>query len=113
MADQGLERYRGSLGTGPRVWYANLHRWEKAFIAASVVRGDDDECAEGACMSVSRGGQACGEAAADLFGEVLVDKLEPGAEYEVTITLEGYEPATCTVTLEKSTNLGTITLAKA
>ncbi len=44
-------------------------------------------------MSVARGGQACGEAAADLFGEVLVDKLEPGAEYEVTIALDGYEPA--------------------
>ena len=30
--DEGLERYRGSLGTEPRVWYKNLHRWEKAFV---------------------------------------------------------------------------------
>jgi len=112
-AEQGLERYRDGLGTEPRVWYRNLFRWEKAFVAASVVRGDDDECAEGAVLSVIRGGAAAGEAAADLFGEVLVDRLEPGAEYEVTIALDGYAPASCTVTLDKSTNLGTITLTRA
>ena len=45
---RGLERYRDSLGTKPRVWYKNLHRWEKAFVGCSVVFGDTDECAEGA-----------------------------------------------------------------
>ena len=78
-----------------------------------MVRGDDDECAEGAVMNVARGGQAAGEAAADLFGEVLVDKLEPGAEYHVTIGLDGYAPAQCTVTADKSLNIGTVVLEKA
>ncbi len=50
--DEGLERYRDELGTKPRVWYRNLHRWEKAFVGCSIVFGDTDECAEGARVTV-------------------------------------------------------------
>ena len=114
VADEGLERYRDSLGTTPRVYYRNLHRWTKAFIAGAVVYGDSDECAEGATMTVALGGRPVGEAASDNFGQVLVDKLEPGTEYSVTVAAAGYRPAVLTVTPgAASVNLGAVVLEKA
>ncbi|MFA4965989.1 MAG: 4Fe-4S dicluster domain-containing protein [Thermoleophilia bacterium] len=114
VADEGLERYRDGLGTKPRVYYRNLHRWTKAFIAGAVVYGDSDECAEGATMTVALGGRPVGEAASDNFGQVLVDKLEPGTEYAVTVAATGYRPAVLTVTPgAASVNLGAVVLEKA
>jgi Fe-S-cluster-containing dehydrogenase component len=110
VAAEGLERYRGRLGTEPRVYYANLHRWEKVFVAASVVFGDTDECAVGATASVELAGRAAGEAVCDTFGEFVIDKLEPGGEYTVTIGASGYVPVARTVTLDESRNLGTVVL---
>jgi Fe-S-cluster-containing dehydrogenase component len=111
--DEGLERYRGSLGTRPRVWYKNLHRWEKAFVGVSVVFGDTDECAEGATVSVSREGAATLAGATDIFGEVKVDHLEPGHAYTVKIEADGYQPAEMTVQVDESLNAGTVVLQKA
>jgi len=73
VAAEGLERYRDSLGTRPRVWYKNLHRWDKAFVGCTVVFGDTDECGAGASVIVLRDGAAVGEGKADIFGEVVVD----------------------------------------
>ena len=113
VAAEGLERYRDGLGTAPRVWYRNLYRWDKVFLAATVVFGDSDECGAGAVVTVTRDGQDAGEAVADLFGDAYVDRLEPGAEYVVTIAADGYQPATCSAKPDASLNLGTITLEKA
>ncbi|HET6476070.1 MAG TPA: oxidoreductase, partial [Thermoleophilia bacterium] len=113
VAAEGLERYRDSLGTKPRVYYKNLHRWEKAFVACSVVFGDTDECAEGATLTVAFDGGALGEATADVFGEVLVDHLEPGREYSLRIEAAGYRPAEMTVRVDASVNAGTVVLEKA
>ncbi len=113
VAAEGLERYRDGLGTRPRVYYRNLYRWTKAFVSASVVFADTDECAEGATMTVELAGRPVGEAAGDNYGEVLVDRLEPGTEYIATIEAPGYAATTVTVKLDKSTNLGTVLLEKA
>jgi len=78
-----------------------------------TVLGDTDECAEGLKAVVELDGAPVGEAVSDNFGEVLVDRLEPGKEYAVTLTTPGYEPASMSVKLEKSRNLGTIVLEKA
>ena len=113
VAAEELERYRDGLGTKPRVYYKNLFRWTKAFVACTAVLGDTDECAEGVKAVVELDGAPVGEAVSDNFGEVLVDRLEPGKEYAVTLTTPGYEPASMSVKLEKSRNLGTIVLEKA
>ena len=47
-AAEDLEAFRADLGTTPRVYYKNLHRWTKAFLAANVVCKDTDENADGA-----------------------------------------------------------------
>ena len=54
----------------------------KAFVGCSVVLGDTDECAEGASVTVERDGAVAGDGRADIFGEVAVDHLEPGHEYD-------------------------------
>ncbi|HET6496183.1 MAG TPA: 4Fe-4S dicluster domain-containing protein, partial [Thermoleophilia bacterium] len=113
VVEDGLERYRDGLGTKPRVYYKNLYRWDKAFVACAVVFADTDECAEGAQATVALDGVTVGEGATDNFGEVTVDRLEPGKEYTVTIEAPGYIPATASLKLDKSTNLGTIVLERA
>ena len=113
VAEEGLEHYRDGLGTKPRVYYRNLYRWDKAFVAASLVYADTDECAAGATVTVELDGVAVGEAMSDDFGEVVVDRLEPGREYTVAITAPGYRPDVTSVRLEKSVSLGVVLLDKA
>jgi Fe-S-cluster-containing dehydrogenase component len=111
-AEQGLRRYRDGLGTRPRVWYRNLHCWDKAFIGASLVFADTDECAAGAAVTVTACGRVAGRGESNAFGEFIVDGLDPGAEYDVTVEAAGYEPATCAVKLDASLNIGTVLLEK-
>ena len=93
-AAEGLRAYREELGTRPRVLYKNLHRWDKVFVAANVAYKDTDECAEGAKITVTAAatGAKAGEAVANNYGDVRVDELDPGAEYEVSIDAAGYKP---------------------
>lgn len=112
-AAEELEAYKPELGTRPRVLYKSLHRWQKVFVAASVAYKDTDECAEGAVLTASSGGTRAGEGVANNYGEVIVDGLAPGAEYEVTIAADGYKPFTTLVTLDDSRNIGLVLLEKA
>jgi Fe-S-cluster-containing dehydrogenase component len=112
-AAEGLQTYRADLGTKPRVYYKNLHRWEKVFVAASVAYKDTDECAEGAKVTVKAGGSEVGTGVANNFGEFRVDKLEPGKEYEVVIEAAGYKAHTAKVKPDSSLNLGLVLLQKA
>jgi Fe-S-cluster-containing dehydrogenase component len=113
VAAEGLERYRDALGTKPRVWYRNLHRWEKAFVGCTVVFGDTDECGAGATVTVNLDGAVVGEAVTDIFGEVKVDRLDPGREYVIGIAAEGYQPAELTLQVDESLYAGTVVLQKA
>lgn len=107
-----LEVYRPDLGTKPRVYYKNLYRWEKVFVSASVAYAGTDECAEGAEVTVTADGIEVGEATTNNYGEFRVDRLEPGAEYEVLIEAPGYTPHATKARLDSSINLGTIFLRK-
>jgi Fe-S-cluster-containing dehydrogenase component len=109
---EGLEVLRPELGAKPRVYYKNLYLFEKAFIAANVVFGDTDECAEGVRAVVTWGGAVVGEAVTSNYGDFYVDGLEPAREYAVTIEAPGYVPFNTTVTLDESLNLGTVTLTR-
>ncbi|MBN1319811.1 MAG: carboxypeptidase regulatory-like domain-containing protein [Thermoleophilia bacterium] len=97
---EGLEVYRPELGTAPRVYYKNLHRWTKAFIAGSVVFGDTGECAEGARVVVTRDGTAIAETRTDNFGDFCLDGLTPGESYSVNVEAAGYKPVHSTVTVD-------------
>jgi Fe-S-cluster-containing dehydrogenase component len=112
-AAEGLRPYREELGTKPRVLYKNLSRWDKVFVAVNVAYKDTDECAEGARMTVKTAGAHAGEAVANNYGDVRVDGLEPGVEYEVVVEAAGYRPYTAKVKLDESRNLGIVLLERA
>ena len=109
---EGLEEFRADLGTRPRVHYKHLHRWTKAFVSASVAFGDTDECAEGTNVTVSVAGVPAAEGRVNNYGEFVVDELESGQEYTVTVQAPGYESFSTTVQLEKSMNLGLVLLER-
>jgi Fe-S-cluster-containing dehydrogenase component len=113
VADEGLEDYQAQLDTSPRVKYKNLYRWDKIFVAGSAVFQDTDECAEGAQVTVQSGGVTVGEGVANNYSEFVVDKLDAGKEYTVTVEAAGYKTYSTTVTSAASINLGTIFLEKA
>jgi Fe-S-cluster-containing dehydrogenase component len=101
VAAEELEVYRPELGTTPRVYYKNLYKWTTVFVAGSVVFGDSGECAEGAEVVVTRGGEEVGRVQTNNFGDYLVDRLTPGA-YTVKVTAAGYKPVESAVALEPS-----------
>jgi Fe-S-cluster-containing dehydrogenase component len=112
VAAEGLEGYRPDLGTKPRVLYKNLYRWEKVFVAASLAYRDTDECAEGAQVTVSKEGVTVGEGVANNYGEFVVDKLEPGAEYDIVVKAAGYRDHSVKASPRESLNLGLILLER-
>ncbi len=113
IAAEDLVPYKAELGTKPRVLYKNLYKWDKVFVAAGVAYKDTDECAEGARLTVSAADTRVAEGVANNFGEVVVDRLEPGGVYDLVIEASGYRPYATTVTLAASTNLGVVLLEKA
>jgi Fe-S-cluster-containing dehydrogenase component len=101
-----LEVYRPELGSAPRVYYGDLHRWTKAFVAGSVVLGDTGACAEGVAVGAKLNGRAAGEATTNNYGDFKIDRLEPG-EYVLTLAAPGYAPVETTVKVKE----GSTTLA--
>jgi len=97
-ATDGLDTYRAELGTAPRVYYRNLEKWTKVFIAGSVAYEDTQDCAEGAKVVISRADTAAGETTTNNYGDFCVDGLDEGTEYTVTVEAPGYRPAETVVT---------------
>jgi Fe-S-cluster-containing dehydrogenase component len=81
IRDEGLEFYRPELGTNPHVFYKNLYRFEKAFVAGGLVK--DNECAEGVQVTL-KGKDVNLFQITDCFGDFKFDGLLPG-EYSLLI----------------------------
>ena len=103
IAEEGLERYRPwNCGGKGGVYYKNLYRFEKLFIAGGLLR--DGECAEGVEVMLSGSGMSANQVS-DCFGDFKFDALDPG---EYTISADGKE--LLTVTVNESLNVGSVTL---
>ncbi len=65
--------------TRPTVFYKNLHRFKKCFIAGSVALGrqEQTECVEGAMVRLFQNGQLLSQVVTDAFGDFKFDHL-PG-----------------------------------
>lgn len=100
-----LEAHQAQLGTRPRVWYKNYHRWAKSFLGGTLAYKDTDDCAEGATIVLSQGGEKLAETTSNNYGDFIFDALLPGT-YELTISAEGYKSLTRSVELTESLNLG-------
>ena len=81
-AAEGLSVWQADLGTKPHVWYKNLHRFTKNFIAGQLLK--DGDVASGITVSLTGGGINA-ELVTDMFGEFRFDGLENG-EYILSVS---------------------------
>ncbi len=114
IAAEGLEVHEAKHNTAPHVYYKNLYRFNRCFIAGSVaiqVEGKD-ECANSAGVTLTRvPGETISECVTDNYGDFKFDNLEENSgNYIVDITYPGYENKTIEVDLKTSINIGTIFL---
>ena len=108
---EGLEELEPSLGTKPRVWYKNLHRYKQSFIGGSisVEAGGIIDCVEGATVKLKQGADVIAEQESDAYGDFKFDRLasDSGA-YSVEIAAPNGANKSVGVTLGESTYLGEI-----
>jgi hypothetical protein len=105
-----LEVYQPQYKTKPRVFYKNLYRYTRCFIAGSVALKDKDECAEGASVTLIKDPKMkMGDAKTNNYGDFKIDNLEENSgKYSLAIELPGYQKKELSVDLKASVNLGTI-----
>lgn len=110
---EGLEVLKPALGTRPRVYYKNLHRYTKCFIGGSVtvpIRGVT-ECAVNSTVTLHQGQALVASTATDCFGDFKFDGLLPqSGAYELRISYQKDFVATRQLILEDSVYLGDIAL---
>lgn len=104
--------------TSPRVYYANLYRFDSCFIAGSVACDMERsvDCVPGARVMLNCNGAPVAETHSDAFGDFRFDGLQTGKDvstiYTIQIEVAGFDPRNLTVSqLTSSLNIGTICLA--
>ncbi len=112
IVEEKLETYRQNEGTEPSVYYKNLYRFTRCFIAGTVatrVKGEED-CVEGArVMLFDDAGNGKGEVRTDPFGDFKFDNLEPASgTHTVRVLAKGREVGPITVDLKESVSMGVI-----
>lgn len=111
IESEGLEQLHPERGTRPNVFYKNLHRFDKVFIAGSVALQEDGilDCVKGAKVTLYQNNTKISEVVTDAFGDFKFDQLsENSGDYSVEIETESKSPQSLQVELGKSMNLGTI-----
>ncbi len=101
--------------TRPRVYYKNLYRYTRCFIAGSIAYEKDGitDCAEGAKVTLFRGSEIVNGTLTDNFGDFKFDSLEENSgKYNLEILFENYEGTTIEVDLKDSINIGNIFFKK-
>jgi Fe-S-cluster-containing dehydrogenase component len=113
VAKHRLEVLRPELKTRPRVYYKNLHRFEKCFLGGSVVADVKGtlECVSGARIVLKRDGQVVATAESDAFGDFKFDGLEPDSgRYEVEVRHTSLGSARWHARIDESVYAGLIKL---
>jgi Fe-S-cluster-containing dehydrogenase component len=110
--EQELEVLKPEAGTRPRVYYKNLWRYTKCFIAGSVSAeaGGAIDCVEGARVRLLKGGAEVATATTDNYGDFKFDRLDEGSgRYTVEVSANG-RTRTVDAELGVSISLGEIRL---
>lgn len=96
-AREALEVSAPEKGTKPRVWYRNLHRITRDFVAGTVLVEKDGlrDIVEGATVALAKGGSVLATTSTDMFGDFRFDGLQAdGTEIEIRVTAPGGKAAT-------------------
>jgi Fe-S-cluster-containing dehydrogenase component len=110
--EQGLDVIKPELGTKPRIYYKNLWRYSKCFIAGSVSKKlkNTVDCVEGATVRLLKNGTMVTKTVTDNYGDFKFDRLaENSGDYIVEIS-SGRAKKTVAAKLGASINLGEIRL---
>lgn len=113
---EGLRVLGPEHGTRPRVYYKDLDRYDRCFVAGSVAVEIDGatNCLEGAKVTLTRASEKLAEASTDSFGDFKFDGLEQASgRYSMRIEHPNCETRTVEVDLETSVSIGTLWLAGA
>lgn len=113
VAKEGLEVLNPEYKAKPSVYYKNMYRFTKCFIAGSVALENKGvmDCAEGATIKLFQGKDMIAESVSDNFGDFKFDGLaENSGIYNLEISLQGYIKKTIEINLKTSINAGTILL---
>lgn len=102
VEEEGLEVYRPGYESHPHVFYRNLYRFEKAFVAGGLLK--DNDCAEGVEVTLKGNGVSESQIT-DYFGDFKFDALDPG-EYSLEVNGETVK----TVQVAESLNVGSIVI---
>ncbi len=98
----------------PRVFYKNLHRYDKCFLGGSIVAdlAGVEECVEGANVILKQAGREIARSQSDVFGDFKFDGLEPDSgRYELEVNHADLGQLTVEASLSESCYLGAIHLA--
>jgi|WetSurMetagenome_2_1015567.scaffolds.fasta_scaffold42573_2 Fe-S-cluster-containing dehydrogenase component len=108
---ENLVRLHDEKGTLPRVYYKNLYRYEKCFIAGSVAFEHEGvtDCAEGALVSLINDSKVIREAVTDNYGDFKFDGLdEHSGNYSLKIRFGSFLEKSVDLDLKSSMNMGVI-----
>ncbi len=111
VADQGLEVIGGDGNpTRPSVYYHNLYRFKKCFIAGTVAteKGGVTECVQGAVVRLFKDDRLQAEKQTDVFGDFKFDGLDrDSGKYLLEISGQGEKSHEIHVELQQSVSVGT------
>lgn len=111
---QGLETLeKEHRTTRPGVYYKNLYRFNRCFIAGSVAtgKGGMEECIAGATVTLTRPPNLVRSTETDIFGDFRFDGLLKGSgEYRIEITCTDGRGKALTASLTESGSIGTVWL---
>ena len=114
VTEQKLEVLKPELRSGPRVYYRNLHRFDKDFIGGSVVVSINGvrDCVLGARVSLLIGNEIVQNAITDAFGDFKFDGLaDMSSRYLVVVDHPDFGSASLEVaTAGKTCVLGEVEL---
>lgn len=111
VKEEKLDVLKAGLGTRPRVYYKNLHRFMKCFIGGSVTGkiGGIKECLPDAMVVLLKEDKRIASTTTDVFGDFKFDGLDPqSGSYTIKISHLQHGSALREVTLGESAYLGVI-----
>jgi Fe-S-cluster-containing dehydrogenase component len=113
IKQENLEVLHPEYKTRPRVYYRNLYRFTRCFIAGDVAFKKDGliDCAGGASVALFKDSQKINEVLTDNFGDFKFDNLEENSgRYILEIVFKSYKKRRVEVDLTTSKSIGTILL---
>jgi Fe-S-cluster-containing dehydrogenase component len=113
VREEMLEVLHPEYNTQPRLYYRNMHRYSKCFIAGDIAFKRDGliDCAEGAQVTLFKDSKKISDALTDNYGDFKFDGLEEqSGRYTLEIAFAGCEKRFIDVGLATSRNVGTVLL---